>query len=286
MSPPISPRPANQLESPVVVKDGTSCTVPSQLPGPTQVRWLVHGCDLSVELDYACYFDTDKMPTKLGALSESEKAVLAWLRLFQGRIIEAEDHWCVDRRAIAGAIAWEALFNKHWFQVRGLNRFAGIGKVHYFDNQNRQTTAEQTEKAGYLGEPRVRGYGERYRLLQRSGEAIKYIAAIMRADADVVRWYGGYPDDLTYWNPMALTTWFQSKTMEDLKKIYTKEKYPGHALVPGESKMGVWVSTHLDFLDDAVGTLPLCARPNPVKRMENTDIGDPDESDSEGEAEE
>lgn len=62
-------------------------------------------------------------------LLPQEKAVLSWLQHYAPDIIAAEKLWHVDRRAIAGAIAWEALQNPDSFIKLSLFG-AGPGKVH------------------------------------------------------------------------------------------------------------------------------------------------------------
>ena len=48
---------------------------------------------------------------KLGFATESEARVFLWLQEHASEIMAAETRFRVDRRAIAGAIAWEALEN-------------------------------------------------------------------------------------------------------------------------------------------------------------------------------
>jgi hypothetical protein len=44
-------------------------------------------------------------------MSSEERAILTRLRIHQEEIIQAEMKWNIDRHALVGAIAWEALHN-------------------------------------------------------------------------------------------------------------------------------------------------------------------------------
>ena len=69
--------------------------------------------------------------------STSESRVFFWLVKNIGGILATEKAYSIDRRAIAGAIAWEALRNpKDSLELElrtatGTARFSGPGKVHY-----------------------------------------------------------------------------------------------------------------------------------------------------------
>src|SRR6478735_3154743 len=117
-----------------------------------------------------------------------EMRVLAWLRRYRAQIEVAEQRYNVDRRAIAGAIAWEALRNPH----RSFFLWPGAGKVHaigYYGGTHLPaiiggppSSAESAEKLGYL--PR-QTLIERVRVLRSPAGSILYIAAIMRMGADL-----------------------------------------------------------------------------------------------------
>jgi hypothetical protein len=255
-----------------VDKDGPFCTESrsARLPGPlAAVGTPLAECNefISAELRDAC-----SMPDIVPGLTGARSKVATWLRANQELIISAETKWLIDRRAIAGVIAWEALYNVK--SGKPIRRWEGVGKVHYWDvgmpgaknklatamawvlGSKVQTTAEQSELSGYLPEVTEE---ERGKILKTVDGSITYIAAIMRANADVVSELGGYPDDEIYWNPPVLATLYNTKTLEDVKQIYAKKKYPA-PLAPGEA-MGLWVSANLAFLEDAVGKLPEGCRP-------------------------
>ena len=81
-------------------------------------------------------------------VSPEEKAVMSWLQKYAPLIINAEKTWHIDRRAIAGAIAWEALKNvQHHFSPQS----TGAGKVHANNVfPPFYTLADEVERLGYL----------------------------------------------------------------------------------------------------------------------------------------
>ena len=271
----VKPVAATTPTAPILIfvdKDGPFCTEArsARLPGPlTAVGTPLAECNefISAELRDACV-----MPDVVPGLTGARSKVATWLRANQELIIGAETKWLIDRRAIAGVIAWEALHNVK--SGKPIRRWEGVGKVHYWDvgmpgTKNKlatamawilgskiETTAEQTELAGYLPEVSEE---ERSKLLKTVDGSITYIAAIMRANADVVSELGGYPDDEIYWNPAVLATLYNTKALEDVKRIYAKKKFP-EKLLPGEA-MGLWVAANLSYLEDAVGKLPEGCRP-------------------------
>ena len=103
-----------QVEKPLDIDDGTTCLAASCPPGlkispapPKPVRYLSRE-DVSFELKdapFAC------VNTSLRVISLAEMRVLAWLQEHRHEITTAERRFRADRRAIAGAIAWEALQN-------------------------------------------------------------------------------------------------------------------------------------------------------------------------------
>ncbi|MDQ2777558.1 MAG: hypothetical protein M3Y57_21985 [Acidobacteriota bacterium] len=180
-----------------------------------------------------------------------EMRVLAWLRLYAPQIVSTESKFNVDRRAIAGAIAWEALENvKH-----GTGLWPGPGKVHAsgitklfgraVPNPMKTSVAEQTEKAGYL--PVRKGIVDRYKVLKNPTASIAYIAAIMRAGSDIAEENGFVVNN----DPVVLTEFYQGWDL-DRWRAHLKSKTPGTSLV-GADTMAVWVSKNLDYLEDAVG---------------------------------
>jgi hypothetical protein len=96
--------------------DGTTVAGYTPRPGPT---------DVSGEIG-ACYLEPS---SPLRDLTPAQRQVLAWLRAYRREIEQAEREFRIDRRAIAGAIAWEMLKNV-WQQSL---RSVGPGKIHLWN---------------------------------------------------------------------------------------------------------------------------------------------------------
>lgn len=199
--------------------------------------------DVSFELKDAAI---QPVTTTLKDLSNDEMHVLAWLRKYKDTIVAAEKTYCVDRRAIAGAIGWEALENVRGWSLRSV----GPGKVHYKTAfwERGTTTLEQTEKAGYL--PSMTEETRKEMLATPEG-SINAIAAIMKADADAI---SGYIN--IYRDPGMLATFYNAWKLDEVKRL-AKEKIANRkpnempGLIPNE--MGIWVYNHHIFLEEAVG---------------------------------
>src|SRR5262245_30224976 len=123
--------PLCQVNNSVEIDQGTSCRSATPPPGPQGTNYvpagkgISHGKGASFELS-----DAPRLciPVPLGGVSEDEARVAAWIWQYRQDIIDAEARFRVDRRAIAGAIAWEALEN-----VLGRSlRAEGPGKIHVF----------------------------------------------------------------------------------------------------------------------------------------------------------
>jgi Domain of unknown function (DUF4157)/Protein of unknown function (DUF1402) len=204
-----------------------------------------HQLDISFELASAATLQ--HVSTDLPTLSEGEMHVLAWLRKYKLDIEAAENSSCVDRRAIAGAIAWEALENVKKFSLRA----AGPGKVHYKTIFTGTTTAEQVEKAGYIAQ---RTDEVRKEILSKPEGAITYIAAIMRADADAIA-VAGYD---IYRDPAMLANFYNAWTLQEIKvhaQRLIENRKVNEPLIPLTigNKMGYWVRDHLRYLESGVG---------------------------------
>lgn len=226
-----------------------------RLTAPSGTAKMLPACEnvISFELQSAC-----TLPEVEGRYSPAWRRVESWLRLRQNLIIGAEEKWSVDRRAIAGAIAWEALQNvcgSHFW-----SRATGPGKFHYKLQlwESGPLLAREVEEAGYLS---LRSESDRKAVLSTDAGAIEYIAAAMRALADIVA-ARRYPPQDTYWNPVNLANWYQGETLTKLKARYEKRSYPD-SLVPGNT-MALWLQANLGFIEDAVGVLPAECR-GPVK---------------------
>lgn len=244
-----------QEEAPINVADGTLALTASP-SGVTEE-------DVSYEIrsSYA------PVPTTLVGLNPAELQVLSWLRAHAHLIVEAEQRFRVDRRAIAGAIAWEMLEN-----VVHHPRFkisVGEGKVHtYYGNRStlwgnaksivtqmrirlpygdpgNDTSAKEVEDFGYLP-PQT--FDNRVAILSTTTGAITYIAAIMAAVADLAAQHGF--DDVRS-NPVILTNVYQGRTLLDWDAALKTK--PRGTSFSGGNPMDVWVSAHIAFLEDGVG---------------------------------
>ncbi len=249
----IPPAPLGHGATPISVEDGTSALTMSRTPGPT-----VGPDDVSIEIG-ACFVPVS---TGIRGLNPAEGQVLAWLRANRAEIIDAEQTFRVDRRAIAGAIAWEMLENV----AKQQRIWAGPGKLHLVDydkhhllassvqimynfwvlgDLGKGTLAEEVEQRGYV--PKL-SYGARFSALQSTSGAIKYIAASMAAFAEIAERYTS--EDLRN-RPEILTNAYQSKTLTTWEAAVSK-KPPGAPFVGG-NPMDIWVSSHIAFLEDGVG---------------------------------
>lgn len=185
------------------------------------------------------------------SMSPEERAVLTWLRVHQVEIALAEKKWDIDRRAIAGAIAWEALHNVK--DPPGLfNRWSGPGKPHYWDLPYTNPVTQQVEDSGYL--PKV-SPKERKNILSKPEGAINYIGAIMRAQADALS-DAGY--DISR-NPTLLTFYYHSRDLEQVQQRAQELNRLGSPPMSevlsdiSGSDMAKWLKDHVGYLEEAVG---------------------------------
>lgn len=182
---------------------------------------------------------------KLG-LSKSQVRVFAWFRKYKHMFEAAERVFRIDRRAVAGAIAWEALENP-WF-IPG--RSIGPGKMHYKTGAfgGEDTVAKQVEDAGYL---KKRSQADRKILLSSPSGAIMYIAASMKAAADIALQEHGS----NIYRDLGVLTWFYlSKDLNEWRQHLKRKRAKGERTFDvQEEPMPRWVLRHLDFLELAVG---------------------------------
>ena len=179
--------------------------------------------------------------------SEDEMRVLKWLRAHQAEIVSAEQARQIDRRAIAAAIAWEALQNVHRFSLRA----AGPGKVHYREGLSEgNPIAREVERAGYLPPKTM---AQRRDTVATASGAIDYVAAIMRAIADVAAEHGRNIQR----SPVILTNVYQGSGLRQWEeRLRTK---PSAEPLRAGNPMAIWTAAHLDYLEDCVGrtTIPV-----------------------------
>jgi hypothetical protein len=104
--------------------------------------------------------------------------------------------------------------------------------------------AEEIEDKGYLPSQTDT---DRIALLRSPVHSIRYIAAIMRAGADVAAEFGFIIND----RPEILTEFYQGWTL-DKWRAHFKSKPKGSVLIAADA-MAVWVMSKLSFLEDGVG---------------------------------
>lgn len=172
--------------------------------------------------------------------------VRGWLEFHKNEIQEVEREYGVDRRAISGAIAWEALHNVWRTTALGIARWRGPGKVHlkedYFSEGD--PISADVERLGYVPWDQ-QSVSKRAERLGEVSDSITYIAAIMNLLLDEGKKEGV---DLTC-DPALLTTFYQRFGLEKARERFrekTKEEL-------GPSSMGIWVGNNLDYLEEAVG---------------------------------
>lgn len=240
-----------QQEAPLNVYDGTAAL--TNTPAPTGIE----------EVSYEIGATYAPVSTSLPGLSPAEMQVLAWLREHRAVIVAGEQRFRVDRRAIAGAIAWEMLENVVRNPKTKLS--VGVGKVHTFygnwsalhktggslfkgllsGDRGEDTIAKEVEEFGYLP---PQSYEGRVALLSTVEGGVAYIAAIMSAVADLASQHGF--DDIRS-DPVILTNVYQGRTLRSWDALLSRK--PAGTRFKGGNPMDIWVAAHLAFLVDGVG---------------------------------
>ena len=212
--------------------------------------------------------------TSLSTLTEDEMQVLAWLVVNRPVIVAAAARFSVDRRAIAGAIAWEALENVAGTFKGSARKAAGItvgpGKLHMVEVgvwavagsslllpalSDDDTWPKAVETAGLMTPQTL---DDRRALAATDGGAILYVAASLDLIATIYEKAGspGVCSPSIRHNPLVLTNVYNAKgpmTWEARVKAIK----PGETLSAGTpgagNRMDIWVAGHLQYLEDGVG---------------------------------
>jgi len=265
-----------QGTKPVKVQDGGTALSPTPPRGPTGSVWRPHPESpetLAPEFG-ACY---PEVLTSM-CLTAEEMQLLSGLRSQKANIITAEQTFRVDRRAIAGAIAWEMMedpmtkYRKYDpLPFRGM----GWGQIHRYNIRKKEvpgrllrgiittnpgpilgvfdfdTMAKQVEEAGYLPK---RTNAERERICSSPEGSITYVAGIMAAIAEAPEIIG-FEEDIRS-NPAVLTNVYHGSTLKTWKEHLADKlaKEGKGAVFEAATDMGVWVAKNLDFLEEAVGS--------------------------------
>lgn len=175
--------------------------------------------------------------------STYRESVFAWISRYRPLILAESARRRVDPRAIAGVIAYEAIENPLPAQLAGVVRFSGPGKVHYkqFHTFEGNPVARQVERLGYL--PRLTIL-ERQAALRKPEGAIRYIAAIMDAFADVAT----KNDQAIRCRPDLLVTFFNGWDIDEATQFLSSHR--GRRLRP--SVVGLWVNSNAAPLTGAL----------------------------------
>jgi hypothetical protein len=187
--------------------------------------------------------------------STSRGRVALWLFKNLHAIIATEQKYSVDRRGIAGAIAWEALYNP-WpgtagdlITSTGAAKFSGPGKVHYKADRFVEgiSAAIEVEKLGRLP---VLTMDQRRQVLSTLSGALMYSGVILREVCDIAGRSGYYLDC----DPPMLATFFNSWDIADVERLFASRKAP--APIEPNPGMGTWVKQNIKFIEAIVGTPP------------------------------
>ena len=182
-----------------------------------------------------------------------ELRVRRWLKAYKSNIVAAEKEWRVDRRAIAGAIAWEAMYNvQDGYASLGasqLARFSGPGKCHYKDSYLAEGAplSKEVEDRGILPKQTE---DARKQILSTVDGACRYIGASMHAFITIAA-PAGY--DLNQELAALLfmyNAWHLAKADADFKTKRAPAK-----LVYNQSPMATWFAKDANrlFVEGAVG---------------------------------
>ena len=254
---------------------------------------LVGGNSSAISFELAPAWDLHLLTSHAapGHLSDAQRAVFAWLVEYKPYLVAAERTWNVDRRAIAGAIAWEALQNPNCLTLllAGCGRSVGPGKVHYKSKRflgEGRPVAKQIELAGYLPPQNV---ASRKRILRTPEGAIAYIAAIMSAYADIGNQCGirelRTRQDLILVQPyQGVRRVGELDELESWRLAMKRHSERGTRLAP-DNPMYHWVNecSNIAFIESAIGTRDMAAMKSDYRNSErvrnapitSTSVGSP-----------
>ncbi len=189
-----------------------------------------------------------------------------WFYINRNVLRRNERKYHVDRRAIAGLIAYESLGNVRSSFYGGLVRFVGPGKIHYKDDRIDEglPLAKEIEDLGYL--PR-QTESQRKSLVSTAAGAITYAAAIMRGFSDRAA-DAGYN---VRCDPGMLVTFASGWHISEMHALFVRKRAPT-PLLPNWP--GRWVRGQMAYIQKAVG-LPapgVCGRPRTILGRSKPDV--------------
>ena len=188
------------------------------------------------------------MVTALPNLTPGEQQVLAWLQQYRAAFESTEARFPVDRRGMAGAIAWEALFNPRSSSPRS----AGPGKIHLYEF-TKTPVAVEVEQRNLLP---ARSFAERRQILATAEGAILYVGAIMYGFADIAA-AAGYAIDC---DPAMLANCYNAFNLAYWERHLARREESRDFPAPLElgNAMGFWVRDRLAYLEEGVGVSNRC----------------------------
>lgn len=169
-------------------------------------------------------------------------AVAYWLSLHKGDIAEAERTHDVNRLAIAGIIAWEALVNPQISSYKAV----GPGKMHLEGEANQISWPDVIE-----GTHRMKPlFSLPWRRVEmaKPDVAINYIAAALDVIAEIAERSGWNIRN----NPEILGQVYHGWTAEQWEAA-VKAKAPGAPFLIKPGMIGQWTLDHSKYLESAVG---------------------------------
>ncbi len=181
--------------------------------------------------------------------------VQAWLEKNRSWIVAAEKRFHISRIAIGGLIAYEALVDVHLSRYAGLANWSGPGKVHFkqYRFAEGDPLAKQVEDMGMLPK---RTMQQREKILQTAQWSSLYIAASMRALANIVRQETRH--DISC-DPGALVTLDSAWTLHSAKRYFATHHRKHFVFT--DNFAGNWVTGQQAFLRRAVGASAVCPVP-------------------------
>lgn len=248
------PKGASGMES---AKDGKTTALLATPPPSTLGVSYVMDDSLSYEVADA---PAVCVPTALPVISLAEMRVIALLREHLSLFLDAESKFQVDRRAIAGAVAWEGLVNNKWgtnlAHKFGIGRSVGWGKDHITSNwwgNVKGTWPSEVERRGLLAS---QSFDDRKALLATPEGAVQYIAAAMDLIATIYETAGspGICSPGIRNNPVILTNVYNGSTAEEWE-THVKTIATDYRLHPGND-MAYWlvIQRNMTLVEDGVGT--------------------------------
>jgi hypothetical protein len=182
------------------------------------------------------------------AAPTAQARVALWLARHAPDLDRAEQRFGIDRRAIAAAIAYEALADPRTGAYGYAARFSGPGKVHYRELRFSEgdPSAKQVEDLGLM--PHLDMLSRRA-ALERPAVAIGYIAAIMSA---FVR------DDPAHAAAMRCA----DARLVTLYTAWKPSDFAGRSVAGvADNAAGEWTTRHAGYLAAALGAPPaeLCS---------------------------